>query len=112
MQILKFGGTSVANAENILKTIAIVQKAVAKGKTMVVVSALGGTTDMLIDAGKLAASGNEAYKEKLNTIEQRHLQTATDLIADKNQSLLLVEVKNNAANSAPFAKVFFITRII
>ncbi len=110
MQVLKFGGTSVANAENILKTIAIVQKAVAKGKTMVVVSALGGTTDMLIDAGKLAASGDEAYKAKLSAIEQRHLQTTTDLIADKNQSLLLVEVKKQCSELRAICEGVFLLR--
>src|ERR1700741_4231863 len=93
MQVLKFGGTSVANAENIQKTIAIVQKALAKDKTMVVVSALGGTTDVLIDAGKLAAAGNEQYKEKLSTLEQRHLQTIKELIPVAQQSSALSEVK-------------------
>jgi aspartokinase/homoserine dehydrogenase 1 len=110
MQVLKFGGTSVANAENILKTIAIVQKAVAKGKTMVVVSALGGTTDMLIDAGKLAASGNEAYKEKLSVIEQRHLQTVKDLIPVANQSAILSEVKKQCNELEAICEGVFLLR--
>ena len=42
MQVLKFGGTSVANAENIQKVSAIVQEKLKKDKTIVVVSALGG----------------------------------------------------------------------
>jgi aspartokinase/homoserine dehydrogenase 1 len=42
MIVLKFGGTSVANAENISKTISIVTAAMKKDKLMVVVSALGG----------------------------------------------------------------------
>ncbi len=102
MQVLKFGGTSVANAENITKTIAIVQKALAKDKTMVVVSALGGTTDMLIDAGKLAAVGNESYKEKISALEQRHFQTVKDLIAEKNQATVLSYLRRS----------FFTARII
>ncbi len=110
MQVLKFGGTSVANAENILKTIAIVQKAVAKGKTMVVVSALGGTTDMLIDAGKLAAGGNEIYKEKLSAIEQRHLQTVKDLIPVANQSAILSEVKKQCNELEAICEGIFLLR--
>ena len=93
MQVLKFGGTSVANAENINKVIAIVQQTLKRGPAMVVVSALGGTTDVLIDAGKLAASGNEAYKEKLSAIEQRHLQAVKELIPVAHQSAILSEVK-------------------
>ena len=44
MQVLKFGGTSVANAENINKVTIIVQQAIERlqqGKTIVVISALG-----------------------------------------------------------------------
>ena len=54
MQVLKFGGTSVANAENINKVVAIVKKAIIKDKTVVVVSALGGITDLLLMAAELA----------------------------------------------------------
>ena len=72
MRVLKFGGTSVANAENINKTVAVIRNAMTRDKVIVVVSALGGTTDMLIDTGKLAAAGNEGYMEKLQSIEQRH----------------------------------------
>jgi len=110
MQVLKFGGTSVANAENILKTIAIVQKAITKGDTMVVVSALGGTTDMLIDAGKLAAGGNEAYKEKLSAIEQRHLQTVKALIPVANQSAILSEVKKRCNELEAICEGIFLLR--
>ena len=52
MQVLKFGGTSVANAANIKKVKEIVQS--RKDKTVVVVSALGGVTDLLLECGHLA----------------------------------------------------------
>lgn len=110
MQVLKFGGTSVANAENISKTIAIVERALKKDKTMVVVSALGGTTDMLIDAGKLAATGNEAYKEKLSAIEQRHLQTVRDLIPVANQSAILSEIKKQCNELEAICEGIFLLR--
>ena len=69
MQVLKFGGTSVANADNINKVVAIVQKALQRDKTVVVVSALGGVTDNLLKAGALAAAADESYKEVLETIQ-------------------------------------------
>ena len=78
MQVLKFGGTSVANAENINKVVAIVKESVKKEKTIIVVSALGGITDLLLGAAAIAAEGNEAYKEKLSQVEQRHLDTVKD----------------------------------
>ncbi len=93
MQVLKFGGTSVANAENINKVVAIVKQSLVKDKTIVVVSALGGTTDMLIDAVKMAAFRVESYKEKLKAIEDRHLQAVRELVAIDKQSATLSLVK-------------------
>ena len=95
MQVLKFGGTSVANAENINKVVAVVKESVKKGRTVVVVSALGGVTDLLLGAAALAAEGNELYTEKLALIEQRHLDTVKQLIPVAQQSQLLSLVKKS-----------------
>jgi bifunctional aspartokinase / homoserine dehydrogenase 1 len=93
MQVLKFGGSSVKNAENINKVIAIVNEKIQHDKTIVVVSALGGITDILLACSKLASEGNEMYKEKLREAEQRHLQTAKELIPITRQSSVLSLVK-------------------
>ena len=93
MQVLKFGGTSVANAENINRVVAIVQQALQRDKTVVVVSALGGTTDSLLQSGTLAAQGNEQYKELLVQLEQRHLEAVKALIPVARQSAVLSWVK-------------------
>ncbi len=93
MQVLKFGGTSVANADNINRVVAIVQEVLKKDKTIVVVSALGGVTDQLLQSGALAAAGDEAYKEQLQKIEQRHLEAVKALIPVAEQSSTLSWVK-------------------
>src|SRR6478735_5857401 len=93
MQVLKFGGSSVKNAENINKVIGIINKNLSAGKTIVVVSALGGITDILLECSKLASEGNERYKEKLVEAEHRHLQTAKELIPITRQSSVLSFVK-------------------
>lgn len=93
MQVLKFGGTSVANGENINKVVALVQQALTKDSTIVVVSALGGITDILIRAGQLAAAGDESYKERLQVIEHRHLETVKYLLPLTRQSSVLSLVK-------------------
>lgn len=95
MQVLKFGGSSVANAGNINKVISIVQNAIQKDSTIVVVSALGGITDLLLQSGALAAAGDESYKEKLGLLEQRHLETVKALIPITNQSSVLSMVKKH-----------------
>ena len=93
MQVLKFGGSSVKNAENIRKVITIVKQKIKNGKTVVVVSALGGITDILLQCSNLAAAGDELYKEKLVEAEQRHLQTVKELIPITQQSAVLSLVK-------------------
>ena len=84
MQVLKFGGTSVANAENIKKVIAIVSDTIKKENTIVVVSALGGVTDLLLDAAVMAASGNPDYIQKIELIEERHRACIEALYVDLN----------------------------
>ena len=85
MQVLKFGGTSVASAENIEKSCAIVLNALAKGPVVMVVSALGGTTDALIGAGRAAASGDYRYRDALAQLQQRHLAAAQALLPPAGQ---------------------------
>jgi len=54
MKVLKFGGSSVANSENIKKVLAIVANASKEQKVAVVVSAFGKTTDNLLAAANSA----------------------------------------------------------
>ena len=65
MIVLKFGGTSVANAQNINKTLDIVAQKSKENKLAVVVSAFSGVTDLLILAGKTASDKDKAYKDLL-----------------------------------------------
>lgn len=93
MQVLKFGGSSVANAENINKVVDIIKNKKAGEKTIVVVSALGGITDMLLRTAALAEANDETYKELLQEIETKHLQAVKELIPVQAQSSVLSQVK-------------------
>lgn len=110
MQVLKFGGTSVANAENINKVIAIVQQAAVKDQTIVVVSALGGITDTLLNSALLASEGNEAYKDKLHEIEQRHLEAVKVLLPVATQSSILSMVKKSCNEIEDICNGIFLLR--
>ncbi|HSK71802.1 MAG TPA: hypothetical protein VK892_08920, partial [Pyrinomonadaceae bacterium] len=84
MKVLKFGGSSVANAENIEKVAAIVGKEIEKDSCVVILSAMQGMTDALIEVGKTAESGDESFRQKIDAIKERHLETIRILIpADK-----------------------------
>ena len=93
MQVLKFGGSSVAGAVSISKCISIIRKAVEKDKTIVVVSALGGVTDSLLHCAMTAAAGDEKYSDALKVLEQLHLDTVRELIPVTSQSGMLSMVK-------------------
>ncbi len=60
MIVSKFGGTSVGSAENIKKVIQIIQQ--KDEQTTVVVSALGGVTNLLIKAAALALENAAGYR--------------------------------------------------
>lgn len=89
MLVLKFGGTSVGSSETMKKVREIVQRSLKSDDVMLVVSAMSGTTDQLIDCGKKAAAGDENYKTILTSIEERHLKAVKELIPVQHQSHVL-----------------------
>jgi bifunctional aspartokinase / homoserine dehydrogenase 1 len=58
LQVMKFGGTSVGDAACIARTAQIIATAARKNQCVVVVSAMSGVTNRLIDAAKEAATGD------------------------------------------------------
>jgi aspartokinase/homoserine dehydrogenase 1 len=80
MKVLKFGGSSVANSENIQKVLAIVSKASKQDKIIVLVSAFGKTTDKLLAAANSALEDITISKSILKTIEELHIQIINDLV--------------------------------
>ncbi|MBS1927884.1 MAG: bifunctional aspartate kinase/homoserine dehydrogenase I [Chitinophagaceae bacterium] len=81
MQVLKFGGTSVSSAENMLRVGEIVDLAVLKGRTLVVLSAMSGITDLLLEASQQAASGDFAWSSTFEIIQKRHQDCMNQLFA-------------------------------
>lgn len=72
MQVLKFGGTSVASSGAMLQLIDITRKELEEDRTIVVVSAISGCTDALIRTGHLAAARDKSYKDNLQELRDRH----------------------------------------
>ena len=111
MQILKFGGSSVANPENINKVISIIQEASAKGdKVVVVLSAFGGVTDALLEAVQLASVADDSYTKKLDGIVERHLNAVKELIPLDKQSGVLSMVKKYCNNIEDICKGVFLLK--
>lgn len=94
MNVIKFGGTSVANASNISKSIAIIKSKKSSGRTAVVVSALGGVTDLLLIAATEASSKNDNYKNIHAEVRQRHHDVVNELIPAAAQTPVLATVNS------------------
>jgi aspartate kinase len=89
MIVMKFGGSSVANAERI-RHVASIIKAYSDRKPVVVLSAMGDTTDYLLEAAELALSG----VVDISNVENLHRTTAKELnISVDNFEKLLDELK-------------------
>jgi aspartokinase/homoserine dehydrogenase 1 len=77
MKVLKFGGTSVGSAENIRRVKKIVES--QDGDVIVVVSALGGITDKILNAAKMAVLGTEYFNTEITSIRERHQEVVEAL---------------------------------
>lgn len=94
MQVLKFGGSSVTNAVNISKVAAITAEAVKRDRTILVLSAIGGCTDSLIEAGRAAAAQDLRYLTIIDSLESRHIEIIDELIPIDFRPAIELKVKN------------------
>ena len=99
MKVLKFGGTSVGSIESIQNVKKIVES--CQEPVIVVVSALGGITDRLIETARKAASGDASYSENFSFILTRHTDILRGVVPPEKQqeiypviSVLLDELGN------------------
>jgi aspartate kinase len=84
MIVVKFGGTSVGAVPQIEQAARIVQS-LRESKPLVVVSAMGGVTDALLQAGEAAVTGQTQQRDdKLWEIRSRHDRAINDLFKDRN----------------------------
>lgn len=92
MKVMKFGGTSLNSAENILRVKNIVDS--QSEPILLVVSAFGGITDQLIQASHLAAKGDNSYDDLYKTFADHHRQIAYHLPLDNKDGDILLERLN------------------
>ena len=88
MKVLKFGGTSVGSVESILNLKKIVEG--QDEPVVVVVSALGGITDKLINTSKLAVTGDSTYLTSYEEMVERHHQMIDAIITDTEKKAALL----------------------
>lgn len=84
MKVLKFGGTSVGNAEAIKQTGAILKKSSESDQLVVVVSALGGITNRLMALAVEATSRDQNYEKELDSLKALHLAVFKELTGEED----------------------------
>lgn len=96
MKVLKFGGSSVKNKENILKVYSVLKtQFFNQGPFTVVVSAFGGVTDQLIEMSALAAKGDISYLDVFKAFSTRHHRTAKELLSPETYDKIKPELDQN-----------------
>jgi len=89
MKVMKFGGSSVADAGRIRTAAGLVREAAKSGRIVVVLSALQGITDLLVAAARAAESGSEDFRARLDELRSRHLEAVRDLFAPAGQAAVI-----------------------
>lgn len=87
----KFGGTSLADADRFRAACEVVLTQRSEKRIAVVVSAMSGVTNALIEAVNLAANQDDSYLTQLQLLENRHLETIAGLQLQVKQSTSLKE---------------------
>jgi bifunctional aspartokinase / homoserine dehydrogenase 1 len=83
LRVMKFGGTSVGDADCIQRAAAIVLSATAEGAVVVVVSAMSGVTNRLVDAAQRAKAGEREFLPGLVTeLRKQHMATLEALVRE------------------------------
>lgn len=96
MKVMKFGGSSVGTVNSILSVKKIVEAVTEP--VIVVVSALGGITDKLINTSQMAADGNLAYEKEYRDIVNRHIEMVYTVVPAGDKRTELLEKVNELLN--------------
>lgn len=92
MNILKFGGTSVGSAESISTLIEILKSEREQQNPIVVLSAMGGVTNILLEMAEHARNLQD-YSEQLKKVEEKHFHVIRTLLPAGAQNPVLTKLK-------------------
>ncbi|MFY0714452.1 bifunctional aspartate kinase/homoserine dehydrogenase I [Seonamhaeicola sp. NFXS20] len=111
MKVLKFGGTSVGSSKNINNVINILEDYSKNDSVICVVSAVGGITDKLLLAGKLAKNKDSEYSKVFTTIKEIHLNIINELIPSNNNNIIAFVEENLKALKSLLEGIYLINEL-
>ncbi|WP_452224057.1 aspartate kinase [Lacinutrix chionoecetis] len=86
MRVFKFGGASVKDANGVKNVIKVLEK-VGHENTLIVVSAMGKTTNALEVVIDKYLNDNDAFKAELQTVKTYHEQIMVDLFGNNQHAV-------------------------
>jgi aspartokinase/homoserine dehydrogenase 1 len=86
LQVMKFGGTSVGDAACIARTAQIIANAARVNPCVVVVSAMSGVTNRLIEAAQKSATGDSSEGGNLTNVLRSQHAAALDALIQEPQA--------------------------
>lgn len=98
MEVYKFGGSSLADSKRIKGACSII---IENSVEVVVLSAMKGVTNLLIEGAEFAEDGNKSYKESIRSIKQKQILAVNELFTgekalevEKKLSTIIYELKD------------------
>ena len=109
----KFGGTSVANSDRYKDVAKIIQGLKQDGQQAVVVSAMKGVTDALINLVLSAEKQNPDWQNQLDKLKKQHFDTATQLTAGHNSlnEEIQKSISQDFSNISEILRGVFLTKM-
>jgi aspartate kinase len=92
--VMKFGGTSVGSADRMRVAARLSAAQKRKRPVVIVVSAMSGVTDLLIETTKHAEAGDRAGLDaNIRKLEERHTQACQDLLPAAKRKPVLAGIR-------------------
>ncbi len=111
MKILKFGGSSVGNAERISRVINIIEEYHSnKVKVGVVFSAFGGVTDQLIELSDKALRRDDSFLANFQNLRLKHLEIFEVLVTHGKKSVALKNITEHFEELNDILKGIYLLR--
>ncbi len=84
MKVIKFGGKAVASQTALNSLLSIIKHEAKQQDIIIVVSALDGITDALIDMSHLALNGDKKWSSNLEQLSLQHLRLAQEVLSEED----------------------------
>lgn len=92
MKVLKFGGSSVANAKRIQGVVDILKTSTTEPCRAVIFSAIATATDALLGLARKASTADESYKQDLGDLRAKHIELVRALLPSSKQGPVIEHV--------------------